>query len=591
MGSRAVSKPLYKRAVLWVPIICVLVLALVAVVVCGFLVAKQALAVRDSLNKALPLVSTIQEHVTSGDIEAAKSSVSDLEKYTEQARSDTGGFLWDIGEGVPVLGNNLVAVRTTAEVADSLATKVVKPLSQFSLDDLKPVDGKINVDQISALGETVTNALEATTTSQKRFDSLNRDGLVDQITSAMDKIEPKLTEVSDLLGAAKQATDVLPAALGADGPRNYLMLFQNNAEARGTGGNPASILLVNVTDGAITIADQASSRDFTNGGPELITDIDEQTLKLYGDKIGRYMMDMTLTPDFTTTADIATAWWGTYSDMKIDGVMSLDPVALSYLLKATGPIELETGDTLTSENAVSLLLNETYFRYEDPDMQDLFFAAAAGSIFDALTQGDLDIKELITQLTVVIDQGRLLYSSSDDAENALFAGTRVAGALPESNADDNVAGVYINDTTGSKMDFYMNMTIGAEQTCTADAASTAATVTLSNILDPAKADSLPDYIQGPYYKHGRIATDVVLYAPVGQTIENVTVNGKTVTPNYSGEHLGRSVAKISVTTDPGTQTVIGYTLTGGADADAAPLDFWHTPMVRETPVDVARCKA
>lgn len=140
------------------------------------------------------------------------------------------------------------------------------------------------------------------------------------------------------------------------------------------------------------------------------------------------------------------------------------------------------------------------------------------------------------------------------------------------------------------MDFYMNMTIGAEQTCTAEGASTATTVTLSNILDPAKADSLPGYIQGPYYKHGRIATDVVLYAPVGQTIENVTVNGKTVTPNYSGEHVDRSVAKISVTTDPGTQTAIGYTLTGGADADAAPLDFWHTPMVRETPVDVARCE-
>lgn len=589
MGSRAVTKPLYKRAVLWVPLISVLVLALVAIAICGLLVVKQALAVRDSLNKALPLVSTIQEHVTSGDIDAAKSSVADLEKYTEQARSDTGGFLWDIGENVPVLGNNLVAVRTTAEVADSLATKVVKPLSQFSLDDLKPVDGRIDVDQISALGDTVTGALETTTASQKRLDSLDRDGLVDQITSAMDKIEPKLNEVADLLGAAKQATDVLPAALGADGPRNYLMLFQNNAESRGTGGNPASILLVNVTDGAITIADQASSRDFSNGGPELITDIDDETLKLYGDKIGRYMMDMTLTPDFPTTADIATAWWGTYSDTPIDGVVSLDPVALSYLLKATGPIELETGDTLTPDNAVSLLLNETYFRYEDPDLQDLFFAAAAGSIFDALTQGDLDIKELISQLTIVIDQGRLLYSSSDEAENALFADTRVAGTLPESNDETNVAGVYINDTTGSKMDYYMDVAIDVEQSCAADATSTATTVTLSNVLDPAKADDLPGYIQGPYYDHGRIATDVVLYAPVGQTITDVTVNGKSKKPNYQGEHLGRNVAKISVTTDPGQQTVISYTLSGKTDADAAPLEFWHTPMVRETPVEVARC--
>lgn len=41
------------------------------------------------------------------------------------------------------------------------------------------------------------------------------------------------------------------------------MLFQNNAESRGTGGNPAAIVLVTADNGQITLAQHASSADFT----------------------------------------------------------------------------------------------------------------------------------------------------------------------------------------------------------------------------------------------------------------------------------------------------------------------------------------
>ena len=51
------------------------------------------------------------------------------------------------------------------------------------------------------------------------------------------------------------------------------MLFQNNAESRGTGGNPAAVVLVNVTDGKISIAKQANSGDFNNNRPEPIIEL------------------------------------------------------------------------------------------------------------------------------------------------------------------------------------------------------------------------------------------------------------------------------------------------------------------------------
>ena len=46
---------------------------------------------------------------------------------------------------------------------------------------------------------------------------------------------------------------------------------------------------------------------------------------------------------------------------------------------------LPTGDQLTADNAVQLLLSDVYARYPVPAHQDLFFAAAADAVFDAVS--------------------------------------------------------------------------------------------------------------------------------------------------------------------------------------------------------------
>ena len=46
-------------------------------------------------------------------------------------------------------------------------------------------------------------------------------------------------------------------------------------------------------------------------------------------------------------------------------MISIDPVALSYLLAVTGPVTVD-GVTLTADNAVDELLNGTYLRLRGP---------------------------------------------------------------------------------------------------------------------------------------------------------------------------------------------------------------------------------
>lgn len=50
-----------------------------------------------------------------------------------------------------------------------------------------------------------------------------------------------------------------------------------------------------------------------------------------------------MTPGFPSTAKTARATWLDVYGGKVDGVIFLDPVALSYLLEVSGPVTLTKG--------------------------------------------------------------------------------------------------------------------------------------------------------------------------------------------------------------------------------------------------------
>jgi hypothetical protein len=187
---------------------------------------------------------------------------------------------------------------------------------------------------------TVTQAADTVDKAATDLESIDQDALIPQVKDALAKLTGSVSEIQPMLGPAKDIIGILPAALGADGPRNYLTVFQNNAESRGTGGNPAAIIMITADQGRISITEQASSSDFKNGRAEPVAELNPETVAIYGDKIGRYVQDTTLAPDFTETAGILRAFWEESFGTRVDAVVSFDPVALSYLLKATGPVSV-----------------------------------------------------------------------------------------------------------------------------------------------------------------------------------------------------------------------------------------------------------
>lgn len=590
--DRRESRSLRRRRGVWIAL-AVLVLVLGGVIALGGVAVSKALSVREALAPAVPIAGGMPAKVLAGDPEGAAADAESLKELSARAVSTTDDWDWRVAEWIPVMGPNLVAVRAAAESIDEVADFAVEYVPNLDLTAFQPVDGAIDLSAVHRLEEIVTAGADMFVGVSARIDATDRSFLLPQVTQALATLEEAVSGVDESLGTLSPILKVLPAALGEGDPKTYLLMFQGNSELRASGGNPAALALVTATDGRIELTTQATSVQFANAREESIFPLDAETEHLYSDIIGRWIPNMTATPDFPTTVEIMRAWWADEGLPPFDDVISTDPIALSYILNATGPIPLQTGETLTSENAVSLMLNEVYFKYgdgTDQNPQDLFFASAAAQIFAKITSGIEDPVAFLDAVSKASDEGRMkIWSSNPDLE-AMMAGTKLAGTLPASNQDRTVAGVFFNDTTGAKTDYYADAKVVATtDQCTASGAPTfTQTITFANNITPQQAADLPYFITGPHYRPGDIATDVVVYTPVGASIESWKVEGAhSATLISEGTHLGRSAVRISVVTTPQTAATITVSMKGAegtTSADYGAYDVWTTPMVRETPI-------
>ncbi|MBS1674360.1 MAG: DUF4012 domain-containing protein [Actinobacteria bacterium] len=587
--GRRPRRPLLKSARFWVPISILLVLIVAGVA--GGVAAKklydQAMSAKSDLEQAIPLVGQVQQSMLAGDTASAKASITQITALTAAAKQKTSTGLWRNAEWVPVAGANLTAVRVTADSADTLVRDAVSPLTAVDLQALMPKDGAFDVKHLASLSDDVNRADKTVTQIRHDLAALDRSALIPQVASGVTKLDDELAKVGPILTPAHNALTILSKALGADGPQHYLLIFQNNAESRGTGGNPAAIALLTADNGRITLTQQAGSGDFANGRDQPIIPLDPQLEALYGTKVGRWIQDSTLSPDFTDTANIVRAYWAESFGTPIDAVASFDPVALSYLLRVIGPVPLPTGDVLTADNAVPLLLNEVYTKYPEGPEQDAFFAAAAKAVFDGLLTAHPDPKALLDALSHAANEGRLMYAPGAPEQAKLLAGTPVSGTMPTSNDQATVLGAYVDDVTEGKLDYYMRMGITAKTTqCEkSDAPAFSSTVTLTNTLDPAAVADLPVYISpARFFAKGDVSTDLYLYGPVGSSLTGVTVNGQPVA--VTGQpHLGRTAVKVNVLTHPGDTVTVEASFSAPAGA-FGPLEVRHTPMVADTPVTI-----
>ncbi|UOE44305.1 DUF4012 domain-containing protein [Agromyces larvae] len=556
-------------------------------------VGIRALLAKNELEAAVPLARQAQEQILDADAAAAPKTARDLADHAASAASLTGDPIWRLYESIPGLGPNLEVLRSISASVDRAASGAVLPLAAaaegMDLARFAPVGNRIDLQPIVDLQEPAHQARVAMDTAAAIVEQprVAAADVIGPLADARDEYVDLIGQARDVVGALDRATTLLPPMLGAAGPRDILLLFQNNAELRSLGGIPGALALVHADGGGIGLVQQASSSDFPRFDPPVVQ-LPIETRALWGDNTARYIQDATFTPQFPLAATVAREMWRQRFGQEVQTVVAVDPVMLSYLLRATGPLTLSTGDVISADNAVTFLLQDVYLRYEVAQ-QDAIFAEVAAAAFDALAAGGADPRALIDAFAQAGAERRILIWNADANEQAALTGTSLVGALPEGGDDEQAFGVYFNDATGSKMDRFLQLGIDVGTvTCRNDGLPLYEIhVTLTNTAPGDAATSLPAYVTGGGRygtPPGSIRTTVHAYSELGSYNLGVKLNGEP-TGYHPTSDTGYTLSKVVSTLAPGETATYTFGFLGGESGSKQPI-IESTPLM--TPIEPQR---
>lgn len=562
----------------------IVAVVLVAFGVSGFMLFNSAKTVKSQAKETVEIVGGLKGKVTSGDFSTLPDDAKKIDELCSSMKKETSSPVWTMASFIPVYGGDINAARTMVDALSDVSSGALVPMAD-NLAQATPgklfQDGTINVSALQAVADSLSDSSKAFKSANKKVQGIG-DTHIAQVTELVDKAKDGFATLDGVVDAAEKIAPVLPQMLGANGQtRNYLLYAMNNVEIRACGGFGGSQGLISVTDGQMSIGEFVPRIGLSED--EAVESVDEEDEALFGNHSNLYNSGNTYSPDWPRNSQRVAALWKSQYGQDVDGVVGIDPVFLQYLLGLVGNVSLPDGTVVDGTNAAKVLMHDVYWNYPVEE-SDGIFASVASAAFDKILGGigDVDVTKLVGAFERGAEEGRLIaWMRNDDEQNAIKE-TGIDASLPDPDdpSADPVAGVYFNNLSFSKLDWYLNADTQIGQgvkngdgTC-----SYRITVTLTNIMTQEEAGKLPDYVAAGASDAARDdeRLNVSVFAPTGGNISDLTVEG---TQFGLGAATWHGIPFYSGTVDlhAGETTTITYTLTTSAEAGDKPLTLRQTP--------------
>lgn len=562
----------------------IVAVVLVAFGVSGFMLFNSAKTVKSQAKETVEIVGGLKDKVTSGDFSTLPDDAKKIDELCSSMKKETSSPVWTMASFIPVYGGDINAARTMVDALSDVSSGALVPMAD-NLAQATPgklfQDGTINVSALQAVADSLSDSSKVFKSANEKIQGIG-DTHIAQVTELVDRAKDGFATLNGAVDAAEKVAPVLPQMLGANGQtRNYLLYAMNNVEIRACGGFGGSQGLISVTDGQMSIGEFVPRIGLSED--EAVESVDEEDEALFGNHSNLYNSGNTYSPDWPRNSQRVAALWKSQYGQDVDGVVGIDPVFLQYLLGLVGNVSLPDGTVVDGTNAAKVLMHDVYWNYPVKE-SDGIFASVASAAFDKILGGigDVDVTKLVGAFERGAEEGRLIaWMRNDDEQNAIKE-TGIDASLPDPDdpSADPVAGVYFNNLSFSKLDWYLNADTQIGQgvkngdgTC-----SYRITVTLTNIMTQEEAGKLPDYVAAGASDAARDdeRLNVSVFAPTGGNISDLTVEG---TQFGLGAATWHGIPFYSGTVDlhAGETTTITYTLTTSAEAGDKPLTLRQTP--------------
>ena len=571
--------------------------AIIGAVLATVAFAGLSLTVADEFSDAEKSVRDGMKQLGDADLSGATASFRQASQQFERADDRLGSPLGAVAAAVPVVAQHRSAAIVLTQQAAETTGHVAELLDGFDVDALSLVDSRIDLQGVAAFGVAIEDIQVTLQSLDDEIERVSSPWLLRPATEQLDDLRAEIGEQRARAEMASKVTEALPAMLGGDGERAYLLLFTTPAEARGLGGFTGNWAEITADDGRITVSDLGRSDELDDAAPPGTRTVSGPTewLERYGEfgftnsvagTVGADpFKNITMSPLMSSTGQVVAELYPQSGGREIDGVFAANVYVLAELLRLTGPIDVTGANRpIDAKNAAEFLLNKQY-AIPNKDERIDSIAEASDLVVERLLAGGAEVtpRRLLRALGPMAEQGRLAGWATESAEQDLLVEIGLAGTMQPFAADDGVTMAF-NNAAGNKIDYFLEASGRYEARVKADG-------TVEGIFEVTLENTAPATGQPRYV----IANAIDAPAGTNQTLlslytalpaADLTVDGVAV-PGYSGAEAGYFVTDALLYIPPGESRTVRLRVSGQVDvSDGYSLLVRSPPAVGSTPIGV-----
>ncbi len=441
---------------------------------------------------------------------------------------------------LPVIGRQL---RSAAALSDAAETTTAQAaIASAQLEDLLGSDTATGSTRLEAV-QAAEDVLSTLQSGIADLDLGPTEGLLPPLADARNRFAGEYDRVTETLDTT--TTALVGTQEFLQGPSNYLLLAANNAEMRAGSGMFLQAGSLQVLDGSFSVGDFTATQDLALADP--VGNVDPDLESLWGTlKPASEWRNLNLSPRFDKTAPTAAEMWEASGGGRVDGVVSVDIVAITRLLELTGPVTLASGEVIGADTVQNdLLVNQYQELGGDRDARRERLGQVAQAAFAALNDRAVSASDLLDLMRDLGSERHLQMWSSKPLEQAAWVALGTDGSLTE----DSML-LSVMNRGGNKLDPYLKVTSTMSATVDGDLRHIVVEVTMDNTAP----SDLSNYAGGPYpgsdLAPGEYKGIVALNMPGGAG--NITMSGGV--PAALGEDGPTRMAATEVRMPPGTGT-------------------------------------
>lgn len=447
------------------------------------------------LSRARENLKAGAEALRSGDLNLAASLFAEARQEALAAEGALGHPSARVAARLPWIGDDVRALRQLAAAAESTA------LAAGALTDAAGAvgwdgagvpamqsGGRIDLGAVQRAAPHLDQARAFVDSAERHLEAIDTGGLVGPVGDAVSSARSSIQDRADAVRTTDDLAEVVPAMLGADGPRRWFLGLQNPGAPRGTGGFLGFWGSLVARDGRLRLTKLQTVGEVREVEPVDVSPEVERRYAKYGTRTAMWAANYS--PDVPTTAPIILEIAEKAGLGEFDGVILTDPVWMSYVLEAIGPTNSDAWPDLIGADNVVDILSHRVFETTDHNGADRIQRRIGLDLWRAAISGTPSAEGALSAFARSAAERHLAIFSTDPDEETLLDAIGVAGRFQPGG---NRLAVVWQDFSANKAGYFADRSLIQSVRLAEDgSAAVEATVTLHN----AAPDGPPSLLLG-----------------------------------------------------------------------------------------------